>query len=672
MRTRRSDTSEVRGLRGLSMGLCMTVACLLATAVTATPALAHSSPRIDVIPRPAVVHLGHGTFHLTRGSRIVVGRRSAAALPVARDLAADLRPATGFALRVVTGPARRGDIALALSGSARAAESYRLMVTPARVELKAATAHGLFDAAQTVRQLLPAAVAARHVQGGPWTMPAVRIADHPRYAYRGFMLDVARHYHSPAVVKRLIAEISADKIDVLHLHLSDDQGFRIAINGFPRLTRIGGRGSVGTHGRRMDPGGFWTQAQYRSIVADAAAHFVTVVPEIDSPGHDNAIVMSEYGDIANPLLDGDPQRIDCTTKKPPKWNYTEAVGFSALCPQSADTWTIMTAIIDQLTAMSPGSYYDLGGDETPPSVLSHARYAAFINRESSLVAATGKTVMGWADFAGRGTTPPAGSIAEYWDTGSGSDAATVTAREAAAKHLKLVMAPANHTYLDEKYIDAHHTDIPKDLGQNWACPKGCDVSAFYNWDPAHLVTGVSSDVIGVEAPIFGETTPTLADVQYLAFPRLLAIAELGWSPAAHRTPSSAAWRSFRARLGIQGARLMDAGVNFYPSTEIPWALTLTAAAHPAVHGRTVSGRLASLAAPGVPAGAVRATVSWGDGTHGTLAVRGRAAARDRINGVDGLTGHHAYATRGRHTAVITVTAPHHAAARLRVTLESGG
>ena len=162
---------------------------------------------------------------------------------------------------------------------------------------------------------------------------AVRITDYPRYGYRGVMLDIARHYEPPSAVEQLISQAAAYKIDVLHLHLSDDQGFRIAVNGFPRLTRIGGQGSVGTGGRARDPGGSWTRAQYQAVVADAAAHFVTIVPEVDTPGHNNAIIMSEYNDTGNRLLNGHPQDINCGRNHPPEWDYTEDVGYSALCPQ---------------------------------------------------------------------------------------------------------------------------------------------------------------------------------------------------------------------------------------------------------------------------------------------------------------------------------------------------
>jgi len=172
------------------------------------------------------------------------------------------------------------------------------------------------------------------------------------------------------------------------------------MNGFPNLTAIGSQGSVGTGGRTMDPGGFWTQDDYRSVVAYTAAHFMTVVPEVDTPGHNNAIIMSEYNDTANPLLDGHPQDINCGAKDPPMWNFTGAVGYSALCPESNNTWTILGAIIDQLTAMAPGPYYHLGGDEVPTSLLSQDRYAALVNREGGVVNGHGKTVMGWAEIAG--------------------------------------------------------------------------------------------------------------------------------------------------------------------------------------------------------------------------------------------------------------------------------
>jgi hexosaminidase len=511
-----------------------------------------------------------GRFALTPAAGIAAGPGTAG---VARDLAGYLRPATGYPLPVTAGTPGAGAIALALGPQYKipgdaGGEGYRLTVAPSGVTLDAATAHGLYNGVQTLRQLLPAAIASPAKASGPWTIPATRITDYPRYAYRGFMMDIARHYETPQAVERLIDQAAAYKINVFHLHLSDDQGFRIAINGFPNLTAIGGQGSVGTGGRTMDPGGYWTQAQYKAVVADAAAHFMTLIPEVDSPGHNNAIIMSEYGDTANPLLNGHPQDIDCGVSNPPQWDYTGDVGISALCPGSQNTWTILSAIVHQIDALTPGAYHDLGGDEVPSTILSQPQYASLVNEESGIIGAEGKTVMGWADIAGTGTSLPAGSIAEYWNPAAGSADGTQTGTEAVAKNMKVVMAPASHAYLDQRYT----ATVPPDLGQTWACANGCDVDQFYNWDPASYVNGVTDkNVIGVEGALWTETLTNISQADEMIFPRLPALAEIAWSPKAARTSvSSPAYTDFITRLAAQGPRWKAAGVNFYPTPEVPW------------------------------------------------------------------------------------------------------
>jgi hexosaminidase len=599
------------------------------------------------------------------------GAGTAAELPVARDLARYLRPATGYALPVVAGGSKPGDILLRIGDPATLkpadrAEGYDLITTGSSATIEAPTAHGLYNGIQTLRQLLPPWIGSAKVAPGPWTTPAVTITDYPRYSYRGVMLDIGRHYESPAAVEELISQVAAYKVNVFHLHLSDDQGFRLAINGFPRLTSIGSAGSVGTGGRAEDPGGFWTQAQYRAVVADASAHFITLVPEVDSPGHNNAIIMSEYGDTSNPRLPADPHGIDCGQSNPPQWDYTEDVGISALCPDSPDTWAIMTAIIDQLTALTPGPYYDLGGDEVPASLLSSAKYAQFINTEAGIVSKRGKTVMGWADIAGAGTTPPAGSVAEYWQPAAGSSPGTETAREAVAKGMKVVMAPADHTYLDQKYAVTDRSSVPASLGMNWACPAGCDVSSAYDWDPGSLVTGVTdSNVIGVEADMWSETLPNMSDVDYMMFPRLLALAEVAWSPSAQRTATSAAYHDFLQRLATQGARLQAAGINFYPSTEVDWQLAAEGATLRASSHGQVDGTVATLSAPGFPTSTlsmcdsslgIGCTISWGDGATTAGDVTGTNATDTQVNSLYAISGEHTYAHPGTYHGVVTLSA----------------
>ncbi len=659
-------------------------AVIAAVTVFAVPALGASAAAAakgaapSVIPKPVSMTVGHGSFALTRHTRIaVLGGVEARA--VAQDLADYLRPATGYRLPVVGGRGGRSDISLS-AGPGNAipsdpdGEGYRLDVTRSGVRLTASTAHGLYDGIQTIRQLLPGWINSHSVVPGPWKMRSVHITDYPRYTYRGVMLDIARHFEPPAAVERLIAQAAAYKMNVFHLHLSDDQGFRIVINGFPNLTQIGSQGSVGTGGRTEDPGGFWTQAQYRQVVAFARAHFMTLIPEVDSPGHNNAIIMSEWNDTSNPLLNGHPQDINCSANHPPVWDFSEDVGYSALCPTSQNTWTIMTAIIDQLTAMTPGPYYDLGGDEVPTTILSQSQYASFVDKEAGIVRSVGKIVMGWADIAGPDTKPPAGSVAEYWNPASGTDPNTFTATDAVAKGMKIVMAPANHAYLDQKYLAGSAGTIPSTLGLDWACNTGCDVDQFYNWDPGSYVTGVTDrNVIGVEGAMWGETVPTLSDAEYMIFPRLLALAELGWSPKAHRTSEqSEAYQDFIVRLAAQGDRFLAGGVNFYPTPEVPWRLDLLAARRTTAPGGNVNGTLATLSAPGRSTSAIGATISWGDGTTSSGTVTGPPATATTVNGLYAVGGSHHYAHAGVYVVTVTVTAAGTAPATTRLRVRATG
>jgi hexosaminidase len=617
------------------------------------------APEPQIIPKPVSMTAGHGWFTLTASTRIVTTAGPAEA--IAEDLADCLRPATGYPLPVTGGAAQAGDITLVLGAHLRSdpfGEAYTIDAAPGAVQLAAGTTHGLYDAVQTLRQMLPPWINSPTRQAGPWSLPATQITDYPRYGYRGLMVDIARHYESPSAIETLINQAAAYKIDVLHLHLGDDQGFRVAINGFPRLSKVGGQGSVGTGGRVMDPGGYWTQAQYEAVVADAAAHFITVVPEVDSPGHSNAIIMSEYYDTGNPLLH-DPENINCGQNNPPAWDYTEDVGYSALCPDSKNTWIVMGNIINQLAEMSPGPYYDMGGDEVPSSILSPSAYAAFVSEEAAIVHAHGKTLMGWADIAGPGTKVPRGSVAEYWEPAGGSSSLAVTAREAVAKGMKIVMAPADHAYLDQKYIGGSLGDAPPGLGQTWACPVGCNLEEAYDWDPGSFVTGVTDrNIIGVEGAVWTETLVDMSTVDYMVFPRLMALAEVAWSPSTVRSSGSAAERNFMSRMAVQGSRLMAAGVNFYPSSQVHWRLEATGATLTATARGQVTGTLATVAAPGLTPGVISVTIQWGDGTTTQGGATGSGPTGTSLNSLYTVHGQHTYAHPGPHHGTVTLRAPH--------------
>ncbi len=241
--------------------------------------------------------------------------------------------------------------------------------------------------------------------------------------------------------------------------------------------------------------------------------------------------------------------LNCDGVAPPLYTGTD-VGFSSLCTAKELTYTFIDQVVGELAALTPGPYLHIGGDEAAST--APADYAAFVNRVQRIVAAHGKTVAGWHDVTK--ATPLPSTVAQYWGTTT-NDA---TVKTAAQNGTKLIMSPANRAYLDMKY------NSRTTLGQNWA--GYIDVKTAYGWDPGAYLTGVAaSSVLGVEAPLWTETLTTSADIDYMAFPRLPAIAELGWSPY-----STHNWTAFKQRLGAQGPRWKVMGVNYYHSTQISW------------------------------------------------------------------------------------------------------
>ncbi|ABK51848.1 beta-N-acetylhexosaminidase [Acidothermus cellulolyticus 11B] len=500
------------------------------------PAVSGGAITKGLVPLPALAESDPAeTFQLSPATRIWIGPDHTLE-PIADDLAAALRPATGFSLPIDTAPTAPANaflLALDNTEPQLGTEGYDLSITRDAVRLVARTPEGLFHGIQTIRQLLPARIEARTPQPGPWHMIGGRIVDYPRFAYRGAMLDVARHFFPVADVERYIDELALYKVNVLHLHLSDDQGWRIAIDSWPKLAPVGGKTEVGG-----GPGGYYTQADYRAIVAYAQAHFITVVPEIETPGHVNAALVA-YPQLA------------CSGK--PIRPYTgTGVGFSSLCISNPTVYQFVDDVVGELAALTPGPYIHLGGDEamsTPPS-----EYAAFVQKAQAIVEAHGKTLMGWAEIA-KGSLD-ASAVAEYWNFRDGM----ASARQALARGMRLVAAPADHAYLDQKYTATSR------LGLTWAGP--VSVAEAYAWDPTMIAP--DGDVLGVEAPLWSETIRTMADIEYLAWPRMAGIAEIGWTPQSERS-----WQEYRLRLAAQGPRWQELGVNFYPSPEVPWPTAST-------------------------------------------------------------------------------------------------
>ncbi|GAA0367176.1 beta-N-acetylhexosaminidase [Microbispora corallina] len=517
----------------LASAALITLSCAQpSTAAEGPPQTRASAVNVPgLVPEPVSVQAAGGTYEITAATRIVVPTGDG--FRAASGLAAVLRRSTGFPLPIVR--SGTGIVLDAGGGVGHGDEGYRLTVSTDGVLIRADSGEGLFRGVQTLRQLLPAAVESRTRQPGPWKVAGVEIEDYPRFAYRGAMLDVARHFFDVGEVKRYIDLAVAYKVNVLHLHLSDDQGWRIAIKSWPRLTTVGGRTAVDG-----DPGGYYTLAEYKDIVRYARERYVTVVPEIDTPGHTNAALAS-YA------------KLNCDGKARKPYTGTD-VGFSSLCTGKEITYRFLGDVVGELAKITPGPYIDLGGDEAQST--QHADYVAFVDRVQKIVHRYGKSLMGWEEIAGAHVSPD--SVAEHWNPVTGTQEGTENAREAAAKGVKLVMAPADHAYLDMKYT----ASTP--LGQDWAGL--VEARDSYDWDPARLITGVGEDdVLGVEAPIWTETLRKPADLEFMAYPRLPGIAEIGWSPA-----SSHSWADYRTRVAAQGPRWTAASVDFYRSPQIPF------------------------------------------------------------------------------------------------------
>jgi hexosaminidase len=488
----------------------------------------------NLIPKPMTVTPvasgAAGEFVLADPTTIVVAGGTPELRAVADKLAAVLTETGGVRVHIQEGAgAAPGQITLRLLGESAllGGEGYHLHIAGDGVLLEAAQPAGLFYAVQTLRQLLPAQTA-----GGAAVLPVGDIVDAPRFLWRGAMLDVSRHFFGVEDVKRYIDLLALYKLNRLHLHLADDQGWRIEIKSWPDLTRIGGSTAVNGEG-----GGFYTQAQYADIVAYAAERYITIVPEIDLPGHTNAALAS-YAEL------------NCDGVARPLFTGIE-VGFSSLCIDKERTYEFLDDVLRELAEITPGPYLHIGGDEawsTPPDA-----YVRFMTRTQPIVHKYGKRVIGWEELGQAPLLP--GTLVQLWNS---DPARMVHTLEAVAQGAKVIVSPASRSYLDMKYT----ADTP--LGLQWAGL--VEVRDAYEWEPTAFLAGVGEEqVVGVEAPLWAETLRTFDEITYMAFPRLPGIAEIGWSPRGGRS-----WDEYRSRLAAHTPLWEALGINYYRSSQVDW------------------------------------------------------------------------------------------------------
>lgn len=529
--TNRPDTLRSPARRHVRWRISRAACSVSAAACIGTAQVPLTSEAHYLVPAPASARLSEtDSFAISRATAIHAGSEDEAAM-VATYLAELLGKPFGTEPRVLvtSGRAPRGSISLTLDAAAGfGAEGYELTVAPDGIRAVATEPAGLFYAVQTLRQLLPADVERSDTTVRRLLVPLAHVVDQPRFEWRGAMLDVSRHFLRPADVKRYIDHMALYKLNRLHLHLSDDQGWRIEIKSWPNLTAHGGSTQVDG-----GPGGYYTQEEYADIVRYAHGRFITVVPEIDMPGHTNAALAS-YPEL------------NCNNVAPPLYTGTR-VGFSTLCVQKDVTYRFIDDVVREITALTPGPYFHIGGDEVER--LTADQYARFIQRVAGIVRTHGKRMIGWGEIA---SVPlDSSTIIQHWQL-RGSP------RAAVERGSKVILSPANKIYLDMKY------DSTTRLGFRWA--GFIEVRDAYDWEPATFREGVPEEsILGVEGPLWSETVATISEFEYLAFPRLAAVAEIGWTPAERRT-----WDDFRVRLGAQAPRWRALGINFYPSPQVPW------------------------------------------------------------------------------------------------------
>jgi len=520
-----------------------------------TPSLVPS-----LVPQPVEVKETGGVFELAPGA--VVAYADPAARQPAEMLAAQLRPTTGFQLPVR--PGTSGDIVFQTSEDpALGNEGYELRIA-SHVSIKAPTPAGLFYGAQTFRQLLPPEIHSPDEVSRIWKTPTVEIRDFPRFGWRGLMLDVGRHFMPKEDVLKFIDTMASLKFNTFHWHLTDDQGWRIEIKKYPRLTEVGAWRDetlvghlLGGEEKRYDGkrhGGFYTQDDIREVVAYAAERYVVVVPEIDMPGHMQAAI------AAYPELGCTSQALGVKTE----WGICKNI----LNPEES-TVDFCKDVLAETMALFPSEYIHVGGDEADKEQWEasgriqrlceerglenmEAMQSWFIRQIDDFLCANGRRLVGWDEIAEGGLAKNA--VVMCWRGASAQNVGLEIAREAVRSGHDVVMALDTHLYFDyyqgrdkSKEPLAHSSYLP--------------LEAVYAFEPA-AIDGLDGEaaahILGIQGQLWTEYMPNMEQVEYMAFPRACALAEVAWLPVDRvRNPAG-----FVGRIVVQERRFAAAGVNF--------------------------------------------------------------------------------------------------------------
>ncbi|MFY1612176.1 family 20 glycosylhydrolase [Macellibacteroides fermentans] len=532
--------------------LCATAAlCLFASCESPTKQMPYNQG-INVIPKPLSLVQNEGSFKVTKSTKFYASTPEAKT--IATFFASKIESSTGYDLAISEEEVSSNAIALLIDNSLEVNdEGYTLDATDKLVSIKAKTAKGLFYGMQTLMQLLPAEIESTTVVNGiAWTLPCVTIKDEPRFAYRGIMLDPCRHFIPVENIKKQLDVLALFKINQFHWHLTEDQGWRIEIKKYPKLTEIG---SKRVDGEGTEYGGFYTQEQIKEVVAYASERFINVIPEIELPGHALAAI-SAYPELSCKSDSLSPRII---------WGVEEDV----YCAGKEETFKFLEDVISEVVTLFPGEYFHIGGDECPKVRWEkcplcqkrmrenklkdeHELQSYFVQRIEKVLASHGKKMIGWDEILEGGLAPSATVMS--WRGEDGGIAA------ASMDHDVIMTPGSNGMYLDHYQGDSKIEPVA--IGGYTLLEK----TYSYNPVPDTLVgLGKSNFVKGVQGNIWSEYMYTTNLMEYRIYPRILAVAEIGWTPLEGKD-----YKDFERRIDNALVRLDCHGINYHiPQPEQP-------------------------------------------------------------------------------------------------------
>jgi len=513
--------------------------------------------QINIIPKPKDVILENGFFVLNNSTQIVADINNEEINFISNYLSKILEPSTGYKLKIVQNDIPANKIKLIIDSSIHGAKGvYCLDVNKKGILISAPEPVGLFYGIQSLRQLFPPEIEMKEVHNVEWKVPLVKISDEPAFKYRGMMLDVSRHFFPVSFIKKYLDLMALYKMNTFHWHLTDDQGWRIEIKKYPKLTEIGSVRKETLVGHLklnkeekydgIKYGGYYTQENIMNIVAYAKARYITVIPEIEMPGHSLAALAS-YPDLG---CTGGPYEVAT------KWGIYDDV----YCAGNEKVFTFLEDVLTEVMALFPSEYIHIGGDECPKTKWKkcpkcqnrirneglkdvHELQSYFIQRIEKFLNAHGRQIIGWDEILEGGLAPKATVMS--WRNEKGGI-------KAAQMHHYVIMTPVQYLYFDY-YQDDPKTE-PLTIGGLLSTRK---VYSYYPV-PAELSTDEDKYVLGAQGNVWTEYLNDPEYVEYMTFPRICALSEVVWTPKEMKN-----WDDFVRRMKVHFKRLNALNVNYF-------------------------------------------------------------------------------------------------------------